>query len=144
MKNHYDLPCNMAQTLNMIGDKWTLLILHEMLMQPRTYKELLEALEGIPSNLLSGRLKSLEVDGLILSKLYQSHPPRYHYHLTESGKDLGDVFNSLILWGQKNLQKCCRELVHTSCEHPIELQYYCPQCNTVVDKGALSVKAPSQ
>lgn len=144
MKNHYDLPCNMAQTLNIIGDKWTLLILHEMLMQPRTYKELLETLEGIPSNLLSGRLKSLEADGLILSKLYQSHPPRYHYQLTESGKDLGDVFNSLILWGQKNLQKCYRKLVHTSCKHPIELQYYCPQCNTAVDKGALTVKAPSK
>ncbi|MDF2474251.1 MAG: hypothetical protein K0R21_2033, partial [Anaerocolumna sp.] len=61
MKNQYNLPCNIAQTLNIIGDKWTLLILRQLTTRHNTYKEIQEDLEGIPSNLLSERLKSLEV-----------------------------------------------------------------------------------
>ena len=99
MKNLYDLPCNIAQTLNIIGDKWTLLILRQIMMGQDTYSKMQQKLEGIPSNLLSNRLKCLEDDGLITSNLYQAHPPRYRYVLTDSGKDLSDVFNSIILWG---------------------------------------------
>lgn len=140
MKNHYNLPCNIAQTLNIIGDKWTLLILRQLAKGNDTYNAILEKLDGIPSNLLSNRLKSLEEDELIKPVLYQAHPPRYRYVLTKSGKDLDDVFNSIILWGEKHLQKCYKKLVHTSCNHPIKLQYYCPHCNTVVKKQELNVK----
>ncbi len=144
MKNHYHLPCNIAQTLNIIGDKWTLLILRQITLGHTTYKALQENLEGIPSNLLASRLRSLENDQLIISALYQTHPPRYHYMLTQSGIDLGDVFNSIILWGAKNLDKCYKELIHTACDHKIELHYYCPYCNTVIDREDISVKrAPS-
>lgn len=144
MKNHYQLPCNIAQTLNILGDKWTLLILRQIMSGHATYKEIQEHLEGIPSNLLANRLKTLEQDALILCKLYQLHPPRYHYMLTDSGRDLGDVFNSLILWGQKHLKECPRELIHTSCEHPVELQYYCPHCDAVVNKSEITSTAPAQ
>ena len=97
MKNTYSIPCNIAQTLNLIGDRWTLLILHRLLIGKGTYKELQDSLEGIPSNLLSGRLKSLEADGLVGSELYQQHPPRYRYSLTTSGGDLKDIFNAFML-----------------------------------------------
>ena len=143
MKNLYNLPCNIAQTLNIIGDKWTLLILRQLLIGHATYKEILDNLEGIPSNLLSDRLKCLEMDELITASLYQSHPPRYRYILTESGKDLGDVFNSIILWGDKNLKKCHKQLTHTDCGHKIELQYYCSHCAMTINKEALSVSEDS-
>ncbi len=65
MKNQYELPCNIAQTLNVIGDKWTLLIVHEIMLGDKSYNELLNKLKGIASNLLSTRLKSLEEDGII-------------------------------------------------------------------------------
>jgi len=139
MKNLYNLPCNIAQTLNIIGDKWTLLILRQLLIGHATYKEILDNLEGIPSNLLSDRLKCLETDELITASLYQSHPPRYRYVLTESGKDLGDVFNSIILWGEKNLKKCHKQLTHADCGHKIELQYYCSHCGKTISKEDLNV-----
>ena len=60
MKNQYNLPCNIAQTLNIIGDKWTLLILCQIFKGNDTFNALLENLEGISTNLLSNRLKALE------------------------------------------------------------------------------------
>lgn len=139
MKNIYNLPCNIAQSLNIIGDKWTLLILHQLMLGHDTYKEIQDNLDGIPSNLLSDRLKCLETEALIACELYQNHPPRYRYLLTESGKDLGDVFNSIILWGEKNLKKCHKQLTHSECGHGIELQYYCSHCGKTIAKEDISV-----
>ena len=143
MKNAYSLPCNIAQTLNLIGDRWSLLILHRLLIGRGTYKELLESLDGIPSNLLSERLKSLEADGLVRSELYCDHPPRYRYFLSESGDDLEDVFNALVLWGEKHLTTCYKRLVHDQCGHRVEHRYYCPHCERTVETKELGVREPS-
>jgi DNA-binding HxlR family transcriptional regulator len=140
LKNQYNLPCNIAQTLNIIGDKWTLLIIRQLSIGHNTYKEILQNLDGIPSNLLSNRLKELEKDELITSELYNQHPPRYEYILTDSGLDLDDVFNSIILWGEKHLQKCYKQLVHNKCNHKIQLQYFCSHCHDVVEKQDIKVK----
>lgn len=144
MKNLYNLPCNIAQTLNIIGDKWTLLILRKIMIGHTTYKAMQEGLDGIPTNLLSERLKSLEADGLIISELYQKHPPRYQYLLTQSGMDLADVFNSLIMWGEKHLKVCYKQLNHTQCGHKIEHQYYCPKCDQVVEREDITLCAPDE
>lgn len=142
MKNPYNLPCNIAQTLNIIGDKWTLLILRQLMLGYDTYTAIQERLEGIPSNLLSERLKSLEEDELITLQLYQAHPPRYRYLLTESGRDLSDVFNSIILWGERNLKKCHKQLTHSECGHKIELKYYCPNCDSTINREEIKVTDP--
>lgn len=144
MKNSYQLPCNIAQTLNRIGDKWSLLILHRLMIGCGTYKELQDSLEGIPTNLLSERLKALEADGLLKSSLYQEHPPRYQYELTPCGEDLNDVFNSLILWGEKHLNICYKQLVHAPCGHRIVHQYYCPHCGEPVESNELALQEPSE
>lgn len=144
MKNQYNLPCNIAQTLNVIGDKWTLLILHQLMIGHDTYKEIQEGLDKIPSNLLSERLKGLESDGLITAELYQHHPPRYRYLLTESGMDLEDIFYSIILWGDKHLEVCNKQLQHTECKHRLEHQYYCPKCQKVIPKTEISVCDPGE
>lgn len=137
MKERYDLPCNIAQSLNIIGDRWTLLIIHEILLGHTTFNEIRKALKGISSNLLSDRLKYLEETGLVTSTLYSEHPPRYKYMLTKSGKDLEMVFNAHILWGRKHLKKCYKKLVHESCGHEVEISYYCPQCKTNVEDLAV-------
>ena len=144
MKNLYNLPCNIAQTLNIIGDKWTLLILRQLMMGYNTYTEILQRLEGILTNRLSHRLKSLEEDELIGSELYQSHPPRYRYFLTKSGLDLTDVFNSIILWGERNLKKCHKQLINSGCGHNIELKYYCPQCDKSINRNEITVMDPNK
>ena len=71
MKNLYNLPCSIAQSLNIIGDKWTLLIVKQLFMGNNTYNLLMNSLKGIPTNLLSSRLKSMEEAELINSSLYQ-------------------------------------------------------------------------
>jgi DNA-binding HxlR family transcriptional regulator len=127
-KERYDLPCNIAQTLNIIGDRWTLLIIHEILIGRTTFNEIKKGLEGISSKLLSDRMKYLEECGLITSTLYSDHPPRYRYRLTESGQALEGVFNALIYWGRHHLVKCYKKIIHSSCGHEIEPAYYCPHC----------------
>lgn len=153
MKIQYNLPCNIAQTLNIIGDKWSLLILHRILTGRETYKDIQEGLEGIPTNLLSERLKTMEADELIVRELYQDHPPRYRYTLTHKGYDLVDVFNSLMIWGEKHLNKCYKSLVHKDCKKKdkrdknnngrIEHKYYCSECNEFVDINDLEVIDPN-
>jgi DNA-binding HxlR family transcriptional regulator len=142
MKILYDLPCNIAQTLNIIGDKWTLLILRQLMMGHDTYTKIQQHLEGIPSNLLSDRLKGLAGDELISSELYKAHPPRYRYLLTKSGRDLSDVFNSIILWGERNLKECHKQLTHSECGHKIELNYYCPECDKNINRDNISMVEP--
>lgn len=133
MKERYDLPCNIAQTLNLIGDRWTLLIIHEVLIGNATFNQMKLALKGVSSRLLSERLKYLESAGLIASELYSEHPPRYQYTATESGKALEHVFNSMVVWGRQHLPKCYKKLIHQSCGHEVQIAHYCPHCDKNVD-----------
>ena len=145
MSQQYPFQCNIAQALNIIGDKWSLLILHGIMSGHQTYKEIYNSLEGqIASNLLSSRLKALEADGLISSDLYQKHPPRYRYTLTPAGEDLNIVFNSLVLWGEKHLTTCYKRLIHKSCNHTVETHYYCPHCQQTVAEDQLAVVAAEE
>ncbi|QDQ01482.1 helix-turn-helix transcriptional regulator [Lysinibacillus fusiformis] len=124
MKTRYDLPCNIAQTLNIIGDRWTLLILHELLIGQTNFNDIKLNLPGLSANLLSARLKSLEDAELVASTLYSAHPPRYAYSLTEAGKALEPVFNAMILWGSEHLDPCYKEIVDAKSGEKVELGYY--------------------
>lgn len=123
MKTRYDLPCNIAQTLNIIGDRWTLLILHELLIGETNFNDIKIKLPGLSANLLSARLKDLEEAGLVASELYSVHPPRYAYKLTESGQALETVFNAIILWGADHLQTCYKEIVDAESGERVEISY---------------------
>lgn len=133
MKTTYDLQCNLAQTLNLLGDRWTMLVLHRISKNKNTFKELQEVLETIPTNILSNRLKLLERSGLIYSELYNEHPPRYRYIVTEKGKDFNHVFNTMILWSNKYLDNCGRTVCHKECGNQVEVKYYCKNCDEYVD-----------
>lgn len=124
MKTRYNLPCNIAQSLNIIGDRWTLLVVHEILNGQTLFNEIKKALPGISSNLLSERLKYLEEEGIIASELYSDHPPRYRYTLTKSGEELEDVFNALIIWGSHHLETCYKKLVDSETGDEVEIAYY--------------------
>ena len=140
MKKQYDMHCNIAQTLNLIGDRWTLLILHAVREGRRTYKDLQEGLEGIPTNLLSSRLKSLCEDELLSCSLYQEHPPRYQYELTDKSRDLDDIYTALMIWGDRHLHKSYKCLKHKYCGGAVDIQYVCRECGKVIRKEDLIAK----
>ena len=96
-------PCAVACTLDLVGDKWSLLVVRDLLRGNVTYKELQNSLEGIPTNILADRLRKLEEAGLISKSAYQEHPVRYAYGLTEKGKALSDVLLALVRWGKKHI-----------------------------------------
>lgn len=96
-------PCAVACTLDLVGDKWSLLVVRDLLPGSVTYGELQNSPEGIPTNILADRLKKLEQAGLIAKSAYHEHPVRYVYGLTEKGKALRDVLGALVRWGTKHI-----------------------------------------
>lgn len=95
--------CPVARTLDLIGERWTLLILRDLLLQgPRRFQDFQESLTGVAPNTLSARLKDMEANGLIARRSYSEHPPRLEYYLTEKGKSLGPVVRTLREWGQRH------------------------------------------
>jgi len=102
MANGYGQPdCPVARALDVIGEKWSLLILRDLFRKgPLRFQAFEAGLPGIAPNTLSARLKSLEAQGVIATRLYESHPPRYEYLLTAKGKALGPVLKALHAWGE--------------------------------------------
>ena len=97
-------PCPVATTLDVIGDKWSLLIIRDIgIYDLHRNKEFQERREGIPSNILASRLKALHKSGLLRKQRYQSNPPRYEYHLTEAGEALLPVVREMALWSANNV-----------------------------------------
>jgi len=99
MTNCKRSPCPVACTLDLLGDKWTLLVVRDLLLGQHTYKSLQMSPERIPSNILADRLRRLEREGIVRKELYQERPPRYEYHLTEKGQRLGPVLHAMLTWG---------------------------------------------
>lgn len=93
--------CPVACALDLAGDKWTLLVVRDLLRGRKTYGELADSPERIPTNILADRLKRLEESGLIKATSYQQRPVRYAYTLTEKGLDLGDVMRAFGRWGTR-------------------------------------------
>jgi DNA-binding HxlR family transcriptional regulator len=92
--------CPVARALDVIGEKWSLLILRDLLRKgPMRFHEIDAGLPGVAPNTLSARLKMLETQGVIATRLYERHPPRYEYLLTAKGKSLGPVLKALDAWG---------------------------------------------
>jgi DNA-binding HxlR family transcriptional regulator len=96
-------PCPVASTLDIIGDKWSLLIVRDMICGRSTYSELADSPEGIPTNILADRLRRLEDAGLLARSAYQDHPVRYSYSLTDKGRELGDLVQAFVRWGKKHI-----------------------------------------
>lgn len=93
-------PCPVACSLDLFGDKWTLLVVRDMLAGSATYGDLQHSPENIPTNILADRLKRLEEAGLVAKSAYQQRPVRYAYELTEKGKSLRDVLLAIVRWGE--------------------------------------------
>ncbi len=95
--------CPIAAALDVVGDRWTILILRDLFMGKTKYNEFLNAEEGIPTNILAERLQRMQTLGLIEKSAYQQNPPRYAYALTEKGRDLRHAIGALAMWSKKHV-----------------------------------------
>ena len=96
--------CPIAAALDLIGDRWTLLIVRDIgLFDKHRNKDFQDGDEGIPTNILANRLRRLTQSGLVEKHLYQEHPPRYEYHLTEAGQSLLPVVRAMAHWANDHL-----------------------------------------
>ena len=97
--------CPITNTLDIIGDKWTLLIIRDMdFFQKKQFNELLNSHEGISTNILTARLKKLMETGLVKKQVYQENPKRYEYTLTSAGKTLRPLLVEMVKWGGEHIE----------------------------------------
>jgi DNA-binding HxlR family transcriptional regulator len=95
-----ELPeCPVATTVSLIGSKWKLLIIRNLLVRPWRFNELKKDLEGISQKVLTDSLRSMEEDGLITRTVYPEVPPRVEYALSDLGQSLKPVLDSMVEWG---------------------------------------------
>ena len=99
----YGQYCPIARTLDLLGDRWTMLIVRELLRGKRRFRDIEAGLPGIPPNLLSDRLKALEQAQIVTREYFRELPPRVEYVLTERGRSLEPVLESLAGWGMEHL-----------------------------------------
>lgn len=95
-----ELPeCPVATTVALIGSKWKLLIIRNLLQRPWRFNELKKDLEGISQKVLTDSLRSMEADGLITRTVFPEVPPRVEYALSELGQSLKSILDSMVDWG---------------------------------------------
>jgi DNA-binding HxlR family transcriptional regulator len=102
----YRSECALSTALDVIGDKWSLLVVRDMCMNKARYGDFLASPEGIPTNILANRLRSLEETGIIEKKPYQLKPLRYEYILTAKGANLLPVIQQLAIWAKQYIPDC--------------------------------------
>ena len=102
MPRRSDRYCPVASTLAVVGEKWSLHIIRDLLLDgPRRFQDLQDSL-GVAPNTLSARLKALEQSRVVERRVYSEHPPRAAYLLTKKGRDLGPVIRALRNWGRQH------------------------------------------
>lgn len=104
-KNEFRSGCPIASSLEVIGDRWTLVLLRDLVNGKRRSSEFMDSPERIASNILAARLKDMEANGLIRARLYQARPKRYEYRLTPKGAALLPLVQALSTWGEQQLPK---------------------------------------
>jgi DNA-binding HxlR family transcriptional regulator len=126
----YGQSCPIAKSLDILGDRWTLLLIRELFLGRTRFAEFQARLPGIPTNLLGDRLKQLEECEIVERRFYSQHPPRAEYVLTEKGRALDRVLGALAEWGDRYLDESnAFQRLHSTCGQPLRLRWYCTHCD---------------
>ncbi|GAC1438136.1 MAG: helix-turn-helix domain-containing protein [Solirubrobacteraceae bacterium] len=125
----YDLNCSIARTLELIGERWTLLILRDVFIGVHRF-DALQADLGVARNILPKRLGRLVEEGVLERRRYQERPERFEYRLTESGLDLWPVLMALMHWGDKHRAPhgVPARAVHRGCGGELDAHLLCGSC----------------
>jgi DNA-binding HxlR family transcriptional regulator len=138
------LECSVANTAELIGDAWTVLILRDALQGVRRFDHFVESL-GIARNTLTDRLERMVADGLLATVPYQDHPPRHEYRLTDKGKDLFDVLMSLWSYGEKWNPPSITDhqrVIHADCGHQADAVAHCGHCGERLTRRNVVIEPP--
>lgn len=127
------LTCSISSTLQVIGEKWTLLILRDAFRGVRRFDDFATDL-GIARNLLTDRLAKLVEHGILAKAPYQERPVRYEYRLTAKGFDLSPALVAFMHWGDKHLAGDDPPvvLVHDACGEPLDQVFVCWRCDETI------------
>jgi DNA-binding HxlR family transcriptional regulator len=139
MPKQYGQACPVAKALELVGERWTLLLIRDLLGGPRRFQDFHTSLPGIAPTLLSERLKVMEEHGVVARRFYSEHPPRAEYVLTEKGRELGFVIGALASWGTRHAHRET-SVVSGDCGHEVELRYFCPTCAKRVRGSSVTVR----
>ena len=121
----------LAEAVARVGDRWSLLIVEELLAGPRRFNDLQESIAGLAPNILSQRLKHLEREGVVLTRPYSERPVRFEYELTAAGRELAGALRLLAHWGSRGADDDGPR--HGACGTPLETRWYCPTCGVTVE-----------
>lgn len=94
--------CPVACTLDIVGDRWTLLVVRDLVRGKRRFADFLESSERIPTNILANRLKRLQSAGIVAAHRYNDRPPRMEYALTPKGEELRPLVREMVAWGVRH------------------------------------------
>ena len=133
--------CAVAATLDLVGDRWTLLIVRDLLRGRLRFTELRNSAEGVPPAVLTNRLRVLEGAGVVVRRQYSAHPPRFEYILTPKGHRLGVVVGALANWGEQFAESDLA-LVHNECGHGVNVVYHCPVCERTAPRSHVRMVRP--
>jgi DNA-binding HxlR family transcriptional regulator len=132
--------CSVARSLELVGDRWTLLIVRDALLGVHRFDDFRARL-AVAHNVLSDRLSRLTEAGLLERRRYQERPDRYDYHLTQQGRDLWPVVMSLLLWGDKYFAPDGPPLLplHRDCGGLLTPQLTCAECGAALGYGDMEM-----
>jgi DNA-binding HxlR family transcriptional regulator len=123
----------LAEALDAVGDRWTLLVVEALLDGARRFNDLQEQVPGIAPNILTERLRRLEREGIALATPYSERPQRYVYELTAAGRELAGALRLLSDWGARHAGGL-DPVRHEACGTPLEVHWYCPTCEEPVEE----------
>ncbi|MET8470532.1 helix-turn-helix domain-containing protein [Streptomyces sp. NPDC006422] len=127
-KDYASQECSLARALEIVGERWTLLVVRDALYGVRRYNDFLVHL-GIPRAVLAGRLQALTAAGVLEKRRYQESPPRHEYVVTERGRGLWPAVRALGAWGRELPDSLpMREFRHAACGSPIGVVGECAAC----------------
>jgi DNA-binding HxlR family transcriptional regulator len=133
--------CSVAEALAVVGERWTLLIVREVLLGRRRFQDI-RAGTGVATNILSDRLQTLVDHGVLRRERYGEHPDALEYVPTSKGVDLWPVITSLLAWGDRYAAPdgAPRVVVHTTCGHDADPRMHCAHCGDELDPRAVATR----
>ncbi|MDN5859420.1 MAG: helix-turn-helix transcriptional regulator [Pseudonocardia sp.] len=134
-RSYPDQNCSIARALEVVGERWTLLVLRDVLFGLRRFDEFRASL-GIATNVLTARLDRLVTEGLLQRQEYQTRPQRHEYILTDKGRDLAPALLMLMRWGDRHYPSPGgppRLAVHAGCGGALGEDLHCQRCEGRVD-----------